>query len=315
VDEVLPPVEEVAADVPEAASSAVEAPDGHLGAAERRPAVIEVGGAAPGTEDGDEDEPFLEDPLVDEPDAQDRGGDVRDADPSPRRGAGAVAARPITWPPAEGDAAAADEPASPRWVGPVVATAILAVAVFVLLVLPRLGRHVNMDHVDPAGVVAEGGATDRHVTRGMAADDLEPELPAQDTDRPSTGESGGAVAGSSGADQAAPGPAAGVTSVGWRPLGEGAELLVDLDGTLDSGRVDDLELSDPRRYLVRVEGISRPPSPEQTDLEDAPVPARLGYHPELRPPELHLVVELDRPGASASWLIRDGHTLVVRVSR
>lgn len=313
--EVLPPVEDVALDHVDGESPEVVPPADHVAAEEWRPAEIAVGAAADGTADLGEDEPFVEGPLLDEPDARDGDRGERDADPSPHRGSGPVAARPVTWPPPEGGAAVGDEPASPRWVGPVVATAILAVAVVVLLVLPRLGRHVNMDHGDPARLVVEGSATDRHVSGGVAADDLEPGSPLQGEDGVSTGDSGVAVPGPPGVEQAAPIAAAGVTSVGWRPLGDGAELLVDLDGPLDSGRVDDLELSDPRRYLVRVEGISRPPSPGMMDLEDAPIPARLGYHPELRPPELHLVVELDRPGDSASWLIRDGHTLVVRVSR
>ena len=226
--------------------------------------------------------------------------------------AGVTPARPVSWPKEGGGRDRQRRGSTHRWLGPVVAGTILLVAVVVLLVLPRVGQNIGIDERGTNGtagrVIPEAVATEGTPATGDA-DQRAGISPGEAL------EAGGGTTGEPASEMAEPPVATEVAAARWRPSDTGTDVVVTLNGRLEPARVDDLRLASPPRYLVRVEGIVAAPGPADLRLDDAPLPVRVGYHPELRPPELHLVVDLaGADQATTSWSIEEGTRLVVTVT-
>lgn len=89
-----------------------------------------------------------------------------------------------------------------------------------------------------------------------------------------------------------------VLNVTWEERGEETLVTVHLDGTIEEWGYSTVRLSDPPRELVRIDGVQRPfprPTiPVGTALVER---VRLGYHPEGRTRQMHVVLDLADPGA------------------
>ncbi|HUF79124.1 MAG TPA: hypothetical protein VMR44_09435, partial [Thermoanaerobaculia bacterium] len=90
-----------------------------------------------------------------------------------------------------------------------------------------------------------------------------------------------------------------VLNVIWEPAGEELTVTVFLDGTIGERDYSVVRLQvPPPRVLVRIPGVERPfprsAIPVGTDLVEG---IRLGFHPDRRESELHLVLDLATPEA------------------
>jgi hypothetical protein len=89
-----------------------------------------------------------------------------------------------------------------------------------------------------------------------------------------------------------------VLNVIWEPAGEGLTVTVFLDGPVQEWNYSVDRLETPPRVVVRVQGVDRPfprsAIPVGTELVER---IRLGFHPERRESELHLVLDLATPEA------------------
>jgi uncharacterized protein (TIGR02266 family) len=89
-----------------------------------------------------------------------------------------------------------------------------------------------------------------------------------------------------------------VLNVIWEPAGEGLTVTVFLDGPVQEWNYSVDRLETPPRVVVRVQGVDRPfprsAIPIGTELVER---IRLGFHPERRESELHLVLDLATPEA------------------
>ncbi len=89
-----------------------------------------------------------------------------------------------------------------------------------------------------------------------------------------------------------------VLNVVWEERGEETLVTVHLDGAIEEWNYSTVRLGDPARELVRIEGVARPfprPTiPVGTALVER---VRLGYHPEGRTRQMHVVVDLADPTA------------------
>lgn len=89
-----------------------------------------------------------------------------------------------------------------------------------------------------------------------------------------------------------------VLNVVWEERGEETLVTVHLDGAIQEWSYSNVRLGSPARELVRIEGVERPfprPAiPVGTDLVER---VRLGFHPEGRTPQMHVVIDLADPQA------------------
>jgi hypothetical protein len=70
-------------------------------------------------------------------------------------------------------------------------------------------------------------------------------------------------------------------------------VLIRADGVLHDGTVDAIRLDKPPRVLVRIRDITQPFAPHRFEVASSEVSAiRVGYHPELRPAALYVVLDL-----------------------
>lgn len=102
------------------------------------------------------------------------------------------------------------------------------------------------------------------------------------------------------AEPAAPagGPVSRVLNVVWEERGDATLVTIHLDGSIEEWSYSAVRLGDPPRELIRIDGIRRPfprPTiPVGTALVDQ---VRLGFHPEGRTSQMHVVVDLADPAA------------------
>ncbi len=90
-----------------------------------------------------------------------------------------------------------------------------------------------------------------------------------------------------------PATATHVQSITWRADAGQTAVVIHTDGTLDNAAIDAIRLDDPPRVLVRVRGMDRPFTPHRFEVASAEVSAiRVGYHPELRPAAVYVVLDL-----------------------
>lgn len=88
-------------------------------------------------------------------------------------------------------------------------------------------------------------------------------------------------------------PAATVAGVSWRATDAGTEVTIRGDGAFAPGRVRVNPLSSPPRVLVRLAEVSAGNTGEQRAVGTREVERiRFGYHGELSPPELYVVLDL-----------------------
>lgn len=100
-------------------------------------------------------------------------------------------------------------------------------------------------------------------------------------------------------------PAGTVTGVSWQATDTGTEVIIRGDGALAAGRVRVNVLSGPPRVLVRLADVSSARSGEQRAVGTSEVERiRFGYHGELSPPELYVVLDLTSAAVALA-----GHTV------
>jgi uncharacterized protein (TIGR02266 family) len=94
------------------------------------------------------------------------------------------------------------------------------------------------------------------------------------------------------------GPVSRVLNVTWEEQAGATLVTVHLDGGLQEWAYSASRLASPPRELVRIDGI-RNPFPRTTIPVGSPLVerVRLGYHPEGRTSQMHVVVDLADPGA------------------
>jgi len=161
------------------------------------------------------------------------------------------------------------------WMIALVCTAVVVVAVAFSLWL----RGTPETHTSPAPQVAE-------IEEVAVAPLDDPADVAADQEIPSDA-----------ATEPAPAPpaqtASTVESVNWRAENGRTRVLIRADGVLHDGTVDAIRLDEPPRVLVRIRDITQPFAPHRFEVASSEVSAiRVGYHPELRPAALYVVLDL-----------------------
>ena len=211
----------------------------------------------------------------------------------------------------------AEEPAAKRmpwWVGAGIVVVMLAVAGAVIVFVgggnglptgePRVDGHETVAAVgqaSPADAAAAGAASG-----GLSAD-----APADETDRSPSG--GGTDAG----DQASPGSRAAteILDVSWARSKDLTLVRILANGELTPGRVDGSLLEKPARYLMRIRGIGEPYVPEViVPGLGSPERIRVGYHPELTPPQIHVVLDLADGDREVTWAIVGGDAIEIELA-
>jgi hypothetical protein len=116
---------------------------------------------------------------------------------------------------------------------------------------------------------------------------------------------------------APPLPLAGaLTAVSWQTSSAGTEVMIRGDGTFAPGRVRVNALAGPPRVLVRLAEV-RPGAAAQTaavgtrEVERI----RIGYHAELHPPELYVVLDLTSQAVALTGHTVEGDTVRVTLHR
>lgn len=88
-------------------------------------------------------------------------------------------------------------------------------------------------------------------------------------------------------------PASKVESVDWQAETGRTKVLIRTNGVLHDGTVDAIRLDGPPRVLIRIREIEQPFTPHRFEVASAEVSAiRIGYHPELQPAALYVVLDL-----------------------
>lgn len=87
-----------------------------------------------------------------------------------------------------------------------------------------------------------------------------------------------------------------VLNVIWEPQGNDLLLTIFLDGRVEEWQYSVARLASPPRELVRIQGVKQPFARTEIDVT-SPLAERIriGFHPELRGSELHVVVDLAGP--------------------
>lgn len=89
-----------------------------------------------------------------------------------------------------------------------------------------------------------------------------------------------------------------VLNVTWEERGAETLVTVHLDGTIEEWGYSTVRLGDPPRELVRIDGVDRPFPRPMIPVGTALVErVRLGFHPEGRTRQMHVVLDLADPGA------------------
>jgi len=109
-------------------------------------------------------------------------------------------------------------------------------------------------------------------------------------------------------------PATVVDSITWGSRPEGTEVVIRGNGTIAESSVETFALSEPPRILVRLREIQQEYSSYELPVGTAEVERiRIGYHPELTPPALYVVLDLTRGDVRVSDLAVVGDTARVTV--
>ncbi|MEE4271630.1 MAG: PilZ domain-containing protein [Thermoanaerobaculales bacterium] len=112
-------------------------------------------------------------------------------------------------------------------------------------------------------------------------------------------DSGGEPAAPAQAEQVELAPAATVESITVAPATAGTVVRIRADGSFAEGAVTVEALSSPPRALLRLRGITSDFKPYAIEAGTSEVEQlRIGLHPERRPPELWVVVDLAGPAIS-----------------
>ncbi len=110
-----------------------------------------------------------------------------------------------------------------------------------------------------------------------------------------------------------PNPATAVESVSWRREGAATVLRVVTNGRLERSRLREYRLESPPRQVVRIAGITAPYDDHPLEGEGPLLlRVRVGFHPEKKPPELHVVVDLADDGVRLDGLEVVGADVVLR---
>ena len=93
---------------------------------------------------------------------------------------------------------------------------------------------------------------------------------------------------------AMPAPKASILeSITWQPDAGQTRVVIRADGVLDRASVDAIRLENPPRVLVRIRAMDRPFKPTRFEVASPEITAiRVGYHPELRPAAMYVVLDL-----------------------
>ncbi len=111
-------------------------------------------------------------------------------------------------------------------------------------------------------------------------------------------------------------PAGALTDVSWQTSDTGTEVVIRGDGAFAPGRVRVNALIAPPRVLVRLAGVRPGAVVDQRAVGTPEVGRlRLGYHAELSPPELYLVLDLTSPAVALVGQKVEGDTVRVTVQR
>ena len=107
-----------------------------------------------------------------------------------------------------------------------------------------------------------------------------------------------------------------VEEISWRRVGNGAEIVVQLDGSLPEGAWSVDRISDPPRHLLRLSGATRPYPTETFEVGFGGVrQLRTGYHDTGAGNEQHVVVDLMDPRVVLDEAVVDGVTVRLRFRR
>lgn len=91
-------------------------------------------------------------------------------------------------------------------------------------------------------------------------------------------------------------PASTLVEVSWRSGAAGTEVSLRADGEIANERLRVNMLSNPPRVLLRLTRVNTGSGAEVREVGSEEVArVRLGYHPELSPPELYVVLDLTSP--------------------
>ncbi len=99
-----------------------------------------------------------------------------------------------------------------------------------------------------------------------------------------------------------------VESITWQANAGQTRVVIRANEVLQPGAVDAIRLEDPPRVLVRVRGIDEPFTPHRFEVTSPEITAiRVGYHPELRPVAVYVVLDL-----ASDEVLSDGALSVTR---
>lgn len=129
---------------------------------------------------------------------------------------------------------------------------------------------------------------------------------------------GGAPAAAVATETAAPAlpPATSLVHVSWRTNDEGTEVTLTTDGVLAPGRVRVNALPAPPRVLVRLAEIRPGAAGEPRHVGAREVErVRFGYHEELSPPELYVVLDLAAGSVTLGDATVDGNLVRLTLHR
>jgi len=107
-----------------------------------------------------------------------------------------------------------------------------------------------------------------------------------------------------------------IETISWDHDSNGHTVVViDCAEAVDPSVIRSYPLVDPARIVVVIGDIARPVEPDVLTIDDVNVKrVRLGYHDELSPPELHVILDLEMTDAGRLLeLRRDGTRVVVVV--
>lgn len=113
-------------------------------------------------------------------------------------------------------------------------------------------------------------------------------------------------------------PAAALAGVSWRAIPAGTEVAIRADGFLAPQRVQVNVLTSPPRVLVRLAQVAVGTVGEQRTVGTGGIERiRFGYHGELSPPQLYVVLDLSSPAVALVEHALDENTvrLVLRRPR
>ncbi len=111
-------------------------------------------------------------------------------------------------------------------------------------------------------------------------------------------------------------PAATLTGVSWQTTAAGTEVIITGDGVFAPASVRVNALAAPPRVLVRLARVRPGAAGEQRAVGTREVERiRFGYHGELSPPELYVVLDLPSPSVSLAGHTVDGDAVRLNLQR